>query len=278
MIAVDTDKEKKLRQKIAVKQREQYLATRDIINKAESRVRDIDRQLKIGDPSYSTKLRLQNDLGMYRRNLDIIYGIADRNRRIYEYEIDCIHDEIKLLHETDCESIRLIKAASQRKTAYYELIGNYTATIHDVWRHIYKRIPTPTGEYQMGLLERTKTHMSNIEYEKDNLRKMYRRLLYLFDLELKDYIMDFYRLTETLPKEGAIAEFVDRCKMTYLIPDQIRRFEWRARTLKHLPLCDDVICEIFSFLHSERLCDRKMIETVVYQETYGFPNPSLTIR
>jgi hypothetical protein len=270
MIAVDTDKEKELRQKIAVKQREQYLATRDIINKAESRVRDTDRQLKIGDPSYSTKLRLKNDLDMYRRNRDIIYGIADRNRRIYEYEIDCIHDEIKLLYETDCESIRLIKAASQRKTAYYELIGIYTATIHDVWRHIYERIPTPTGEYQMGLLERTKTHMSNIEYEKDNLRKMYRRLLYLFDLGLKDYIMDFYRLAETLPKEGAIAEFVDRCKTTYLIPDQIRRFEWRARTLKHLPLCDDVICEIFSFLHSGRLCDRKMIDSLVYQETYGF--------
>ena len=264
-----TEREKELRQKIAVKQREQYLATRDIINKAEARVRDTDRQLKIGDPSHSTKLRLKNDMDMYSRNRDVIYGIADRNRRIYEYEIDCIHDKIKLLYETDPERIRIINAASIVKTAYYQLIGDYTGTPHDVWRHIYQRIPSPTGEYQMGLLERTRTHMKDMplcEYEKDNVQKIYRRLLYLYDLGLKDYIMDFYILAETLPKEGPIAEFVDRCNTTYLIPEKLRRYRLRGKMFKQLPLCEDVVCEIFSYLNDEKLCDRRMIDSVVYVE------------
>ena len=262
-----TEREKELLQKIAVKQREQYLATRDIINKAEARVRDTDRQLKIGDPSHTTKIRLKADLVMYSRNRDIIYGIADRNRRIYEYEIDCIHDEIKLLHETDGESIRV---ASKRKTAYYQLIGDYTGNPHDVRRHIYERLPTPTGEYQMGMLERARNHMRDAalsEYELDNIIKIYRRALYLYDLGLKDCIMDFYRLLETLPvlpKNGPIAEFADMCRTMYLIPAQLRRFQWRARLFIHLPLCDDVVCEIFSYLNGERLCSRKTIDTIVY--------------
>jgi len=267
-----TEREKELRQKIAVKQREQYLATRDIINKAEARVRDTDRQLKIGDPSHTTKIRLKADLDMYSRNRDVIYGIADRNRRIYEYEIDCIHDEIKLLHETDVERIRFINAESKRKTAYYQLIGDYTGTPHDVWRHIYQRIPSPTGEYQMGLLERVRTHMRDAalsEYELDNIIKIYRRVLYLFDLGFKEFIMDFYSLLETLPvlpKNGPIAEFVDRCNAMYLIPDKLRRYRLRAKMFTQLPLCEDVVCEIFSYLNDEKLCTRKMIDSVVYVE------------
>ena len=256
-----------LRQKIEVKRREQYLATRDIINKAESRVRETERLMKIGDPSYSTKLRLKNDMDMYSRNRDIIYGIADRNRRIYEYEIDCIYDEIKLLQETDIEKVRAINAASKRKTAYYQLIGDYTGTPHDVRRHIYERIPSPTGEYQMGLLERTRTHMKDMplcEYEKDNIQKIYRRANYLYDLGLKDYIMDFYRLAETLPKEGHIAEFVDRCNTTYLIPEKLRRYRLRGKMFTQLPLCEDVVCEILSYLNDEKLCDRRMIDSMVY--------------
>ena len=262
-----TEREKELRQKIAVKQREQYLATRDIINKAEARVRDTDRQLKIGDPSHSTKLRLKNDMDMYSRNRDVIYSIADRNRRIYEYEIDCIHDKIKLLYETDPERIRIINAASIVKTAYYQLIGDYTGTPHDVWRHIYQRIPSPTGEYQMGLLERTRTHMKDMplcEYEKDNVQKIYRRANYLYDLGFKDFIMDFYKLAETLPKEGHIAEFVDRCNAMYLIPEKLRRYRLRGKMFTQLPLCEDVVCEIFSFLNDEKLCDRRMIDSMVY--------------
>ena len=253
-----------LRQKIEVKRREQYLATRDIINKAESRVRETERLMKIGDPSYSTKLRLKNDMDMYSRNRDVIYGIADRNRRIYEYEIDCIYDEIKLLHETDIEKVH---AASKLKTAYYQLIGDHTGTPHDVWRHIYERIPTPTGVYQVGMLERTMSHMRDTplcEYEKDNIQKIYRRLLYLYDLGLKDYIMDFYILAETLPKEGPIAEFVDRCNTTYLIPEKLRRYRLRGKMFKQLPLCEDVVCEIFSYLNDEKLCDRRMIDSMVY--------------
>jgi hypothetical protein len=267
-----TEREKELRQKIAAKQREQYLATRDIINKAEARVRDTDRQLKIGDPSHSTKIRLKADLDMYSRNRDVIYGIADRNRRIYEYEIDCIHDEIKLLHETDVERIRFINVESKRKTAYYQLIGDYTGTPSDVWRHIYQRIPSPTGEYQMGLLERARTHMRDAalsEYELDNIIKIYRRVLYLFDLGFKEFIMDFYSLLETLPvlpKNGPIAEFVDRCNAMYLIPDKLRRYRLRAKMFTQLPLCEDVVCEIFSYLNDEKLCTRKMIDSVVYLE------------
>ena len=258
-----------LRQKIEVKRREQYLATRDIINKAESRVRDTERLMKIGDPSHSTKLRLKNDMDMYSRNRDVIYGIADRNRRIYEYEIDCIYDEIKLLQETDIEKVRAINAASKLKAAYYQLTGDHTGTPHDVRRHIYERIPTPTGVYQVGMLERTRTHMRDTplcEYEKDNIRKIYRRLLYLFDLGLKDCIMDFYRLAETLPKDGAIAEFVDMCKTVYLIPDKLLRYRLRAKMFTQLPLCEDVVCEIFSFINDERLCDRRSIDSVIYVE------------
>lgn len=269
---MDQNKESELLQKIAVKQREQYLATRDIINKAESRVRDTERQLKIGDPSYSTKIRLKANLDMYSRNRDVIYGIANRNRRIYEYEIDCIRDEIKLLHETDVEMIRLINAESKRKTAYYQLIGDYTGTQHDVLRHIYQRIPSHTGEYQMGLLERARTHMRDMplcEYEMDNLKKLYRRALYLYDLGLKDCIMDFYTLAKTLPllpKDGPIAEFVDLCNAKYVIPDKLRRYRIRAKMFTKLPLCQDVVCEIFSYLNDETLCDRKMIDSLVYVE------------
>ena len=262
--------EAEFRKQIVVKRREQYLATRDIINKAESRVRETERQLKIGDPSYTTKIRLKADLDMYTRNRDIIYGIADRNRRIYEYEIDCINDKIKLLNETDVERIRLINAESKRKTAYYELVADHTGTPDDVRRHIYERIPTPTGEYQIGMLERTRNHMRDMplsEYEIDNIIKIYRRALYLYDLGLKDCIMDFYRLLETLPvlpKSGPIAEFADMCRAMYLIPAQIRRFQWRTRLFIHLPLCDDVVCEIFSYLNGERLCSRRIIDSVVY--------------
>ncbi len=267
MIAAQRETEAELRHSIIVKRREQYLATRDIIIRAETRVRDAERQLNIGVLSQSTKIRLKNDMDMYSRNRDVIHGIADKNHRIYEYEIDCIHDEITLLNETDGERIRAIKAQSKRKTAYYELVADHTGNTYDVWRHIYQRIPSPTGEYQMGLLERTRTHMQYMplcEYEKDNIRKIYRRLLYLFDLGFKDFIMDFYTLAETLPKEGPIAEFVDRCNATYLIPDKLRRYRLRAKMFTQLPLCEDVVCEIFSYLNDEKLCTRIMIDSVVY--------------
>lgn len=255
---------------IVVKRREQYLATRDIINKAESRVRETERLLKVGDPSRATKNRLKTDLDMYTRNRDIIYGIADRNRRIYDYEIDCLNDKIKLLHETDPERIRAINAESKVKTAYYELIADHTGTPDDVRRHVYERIPTPTGEYQIGMLERARNHMRDAhlsEYELDKIIGIYRRALYLYDLGLKDCIMDFYRLLETLPvlpKNGPVAEFANICRAMYLIPAQIKRFQWRARLFIHLPLCDDVVCEIFSYLNGERLCSRKTIDTIVY--------------
>ena len=119
----------------------------------------------------------------------------------------------------------------------------------------------------MGLLERTRTHMKDMplcEYEKDNIQKIYRRANYLYDLGLKDYIMDFYRLAETLPKEGHIAEFVDRCNTTYLIPEKLRRYRLRGKMFTQLPLCEDVVCEILSYLNDEKLCDRRMIDSMVY--------------
>jgi hypothetical protein len=261
------EREEELRNKIAVKRKEQYLATRDIINKANDRVCNVEQQLKMKDLSHSTKIRLQNDKDMYSRNRDIIYGIADRNRCIYEYEIDRINVEIKLLYEKDPERIREINEESKLKTAYYELIGDHTGRPDDVRRHIYKRILSPTGEYKLGLLELTRTHMRDsplCEYEMDNVTKIYRRALYLYDLGLKDCIMDFYKLAETLPKSGAIAEFVEKCATLYVIPDKLRRYRLRAKMFTQLPLCQDVVCEIFSFINDEKLCNRRMIDTVVY--------------
>jgi hypothetical protein len=258
-----------LQEQITVKRREQYLATRDIVLKAEARLRDAETRLQ-SEYNHATQIRLKAHIDMYTNNLDVIYRIAERNRCIYEYDIDRLNDRIKLLDATDPETVLAINVESKRKAAYYELVGYHTATPYDVRRQIYERTPTHTGKYQMGLLEQTNIHMRNLmvcEYERDDMIKIYRRALYLYDLGLKDCILDFYGLLDNLseiPKIGPIAEFADRCKTTYLIPDQIRRFQWRARTLKHLPLCDDIICEIFSFLHSGRLCDRKTIDSLVY--------------
>jgi hypothetical protein len=276
-------REVELRNQISLKRREQYLATRDIVLKAETRVRDAEARLQT-EYNHATRIRLKAHIDMYISNREVIYKIAERNRCVYEYDIDRLNDEINLLHATDPETILEISVESKRKAAYYELTGDHTSIPDDVRRRVYERTPTYTGKYQLGLLEHTQIHMRNLmvcEYERDNIIKIYQRALYLYDIGLKDCILDFYGLLDNLseiPKIGPITEFADRCKRTYLIPDQIRRFQWRARTLKHLPLCDDVICEIFSFLHRGRLCDRKTIDSLVYQETYGFPNPSLTIR
>lgn len=266
-VATKMHHEIELRNQIAAKRREQYLATRDIVLKAETRVRDAETQLRSGNHSYKTEIRLKAHIHMYTSNREVIYRIAERNRCIYEYDIDRLNDEIRLLDAADPETIL---TEAKRKAAYYELTGDHTSTPHDVRRQVYERTPTHTGKYQLGLLEQTQIHMRNLmvcEYERDDIIKIYRRALYLYDLGLKDCILDFYELLENLsdiPKIGPIAEFADRCRKTYLIPDQIRRFQWRARTLKHLPLCDDVICEIFSFLHSGRLCDRRTIDSLVY--------------
>ena len=251
--------EQELMRRIEEHRREQYLATRDIVVKAEARVRDAERRRARVDGI--------SELEMHSKNRDIIYGIADRNRRIYEYKIDRLNDKIKLLRETDETRIQAIRNATRIKTAYYKLVADHTATPYDVRRHIYERIPSPTGKYELGLLQRTRRHMTNLpvcKHDLENLQVIYTRVLFLYDLGLKDCIADFYEQASVLPKEGAIGEFVDLYKTVYLIPEQLRRFRLRAKLFRHLPLCDDVICEIFAFMCNGTLCDRKMIDAVVY--------------
>ncbi len=260
-------RERELRQIIEQKRQEQYLATRDLVNKAEARVSNAEKQLRYSRQSSKTQIHLKTHIDLYYRLRDTTYKIADRNRRIYEYEIDCLNDEIKLLYEKDPKIIQEIHLERKRKSAYYKLLSDHTGTPRDVRRYIYERSPNTTGEYQLGLLEQTQKHMRDMllsEYEMENISKIYKRLLCLFDLGLKDCILDFYELTHTMPDNSIIKQFVYLCETTYLIPDQICRFRLRARLLKQI-LCDDMICEIFSYLHNGRLCDRKTIDSVVYE-------------
>jgi hypothetical protein len=251
-------REFELRQKIVTKRREQYLATRDIIVKADAKVAELEAQLKLPNTNIPFS---KADLVMYSSNRDVIYSMAECNRRVYDYEIDRIHDEIKLLHEKDPEKIRIHHLECKRKTAYYQLIGDHTGTPYDVRRHIYERIPTATGVCRKGILERIKIHMISNVYE---LEHIFQRALYLYDLELKDCITDIYTLVKTLRINGPLIQFVNMYHTTYLIPDKMRRFKLRAKLFKRLPLCEDIVCEIFSFLNDEKLCSRKMIDSVVY--------------
>ena len=241
--------ENELQHQIEVKLREQYLATRGFIQKA------VDRQRRVGGDS---------------KHMDIIYGIADRNRREYEYEIDCLQDKIKLLHETDQTKICEINNETRCKTAYFKLTADHTSTPHDINRHVYERIRLPNGELQMGLFERVKNHMKHEtlhEYDLEHIQTLYFRLLHLYDLnarELNACKYDFYNLALTLPKTGNIGEFVNMYVNLYLIPQKLDRFTLRAKLLRQLPLCDDVICEIFSFLNDDGICSRRMIDTRVY--------------
>jgi hypothetical protein len=241
--------ENELHRQIEVKRREQHLATRGFIQKA------VERQNRVGGDS---------------KHMDIIYGIADRNRREYEYEIDCLKDKIKLLHETDPSKIFEIKNGTRLKTAYFKLTADYTSTPHDINRHVYEHTRLPNGELQMGLFQRVKNHMKDeilSAYELDNIQNLYMRLLYLYYLdsrELDKCKYDFYNLALTLPKTGNIGEFIDRYVEAYLIPQKLNRFALRTKLLRQLPLCDDVICEIFSFLNDDGICSRRMIDTRVY--------------
>ena len=232
--------ENELQNQIAVKRREQYLATRGFIRTAEK------------------------GRGGDSKHIDIVYGIADRNRREYEYEIDCLQDKIKLLHEMDQTMIGEINNGTRRKTAYFKLTADHTSTPHDINRHVYERIRLPNGELQMGLFERVKNHM---KYDLEHIQTLYFRLLHLYDLdarELDTCKYDFYNLALTLPKTGNIGEFVNMYVNLYLIPQKLDRFTLRAKLMRQLPLCDDVICEIFSFLNDDGICSRRMIDTRVY--------------
>jgi hypothetical protein len=216
--------ENELHRQIEVKRREQHLATRGFIQKA------VERQHRVGGDS---------------KHMDIIYGIADRNRREYEYEIDCLKDKIKLLKETDPSKIFEIQNGTRLKTAYFKLTADYTSTPHDINRHVYEHTRLPNGELQMGLFQRVKNHMKDeilSAYELDNIQN----------------------LAITLPKTGNIGEFIDRYVEAYLIPQKLNRFALRAKLLRQLPLCDDVICEIFTFLNDDGICSRRMIDTRVY--------------
>ena len=234
---------------IEVKRREQYHATQGFILKA------------------ATCMGKKSAFVIDSHQMDIVYGIADRNRREYEYEIDCLQDKIKLLHETDPSKIL---DETRRKNACFKLTTDHTATMDDINRHIYDRIRQPSGKTQMGLFERVKSHMKDETlsvYELENIQNLYMRLLYLYDLDARELytcIFDFYNLALTLPKTGNIGEFIDRYIEAYLIPQKLNRFTLRAKLMRQLPLCDDVICEIFSFLNDDGICSRRMIDTRVY--------------
>ncbi len=246
-----TNMENEIQHQIAVKRREQYLATHGFILKAVS--------------GTGKKRAFEID----SHHMDIVYEIADRNRREYEYDIDCLQDKIKLLHETDPSKIL---DETRRKNACFKLVADHTATTDDINRHVYERIRQPSGKMQMGLFERVKSHIQNGTfsiYDLENIQNLYMRLLYLFDLVshmcvIHTCIFDFYNLALTLPKTGNIGEFIDRYIEAYLIPQKLNRFTLRAKLLRQLPLCDDVICEIFSFLNDDGICSRQMIDTRVY--------------
>ena len=245
--AQKTNMEDELQHKITVKRREQYLATYGFIRTAEQRKRGSDSD-----------------------HMDIVHGIADRNRREYEYEIDCLQDKIKLLHETDQIKICEINNETRCKTAYFKLTADHTSMPHDVNRLVYERIRQPNGKLQNGLMERVQYHMKDEtlhEYYLEHIQSIYFKLLYLYDLdasELDTCKYDFYNIALTLPKRDNIGEFIDMYVTAYLIPQKLNRFTLRAKLLRQLPLCDDVICEIFTFLNDEGICSRRMIDTRVY--------------
>jgi hypothetical protein len=105
------------------------------------------------------------------------------------------------------------------------------------------------------------------EYDIDIISGLYKRLLRLFDLQMdvQQPIFDLYKIAVSLPQIGDIREFVEACKVVYVIPSIMSKMTWLSNVLKDgTPICQDNICDILSYL-SDGVVDKKTIDTMVYE-------------
>jgi hypothetical protein len=256
--------ESELLRQIDVKRREQYLCTREIVNRAEAKVREA--QLRI-NACVGSKDRCIYEKEMHERNLEIVLQIADRNRREYEHEIDILQDQIKLLRETDDEIKYNIQVNIRHKDACFKITGSHCATKYDIMKAMYEG----KGVKQHGFIKEITGHIpfSLIpgKYDINMINILYKRLLYLFDLQMdvQEPIYELYKIAIRLPQTGYICEFVESCKAVYIIPSIISKMTRLSNILKDTtPICQDNICDILSYL-SYGVVDKNKIDTMVYK-------------
>jgi hypothetical protein len=255
--------ESELLRQIEVKRREQHLCTRAIVEQAEAKVRDAQRRI---DMCIGNRERCIHEKEMNERNIEIVMQIADRNRREYEHEIDVLQDKIKLQRETDEEVKLNIELGLRHKYACFKIAGSHLAMKCDIMKAVYEG----KGVKQPGFIEQIESHLIDAElseYDIDIISGLYKRLLRLFDLrmDVQQPIFDLYKIAVSLPQIGCIREFVEACKVVYVIPAIMSKMTWLSNVLKDgTPICQDNICDILSYLN-DGVVDKKTIDTMVYE-------------
>jgi hypothetical protein len=147
-----------------------------------------------------------------------------------------------------------------------KIAGSHCAMKYDIMKAVYEG----KGVKQPGFIEQIESHMIDAElsqYDIDMINALYKRLLRLFDLQMdvQQPIFDLYKIAVSLPQIGCIREFVEVCKVVYIMPVVMSKMTRLSNILKDgTPICQDNICIILSYLN-DGVVDKKTIDTMVYE-------------
>jgi hypothetical protein len=237
-----------LQLEIENKKRDRHRATHELVNQAENRVRQIKLKISICSDQLR-KNKLMSEKSMHEKNLDIIYKIAARNFREYDFEIEILKDRIKMALSDDPAAIQ---ADILHKTACFKITGQHDALLHDISKSVNGHIDIIiNGEY------------CHVEF-------IYKKMVYLHDLrkddpEIMQFIFVMYKFALSSEKTEYVVKYIDLCKVLYMIPYRISKMTRLSNILKEAtPICQDNICDILSYLN-DGVVDKKTIDTMVYE-------------
>jgi len=185
--------------------------------------------------------------------------VADRNRHYYNKKIALFHQRIE--HENMPPSIQKDELAAiiKHKQSAFRITKDFEATDIEIQYFVFTNktlhvmCPIQTNEYYH--CKKVKGYIAQIKHcleVKNDLRlyKLFQSLLALFDLKkstiIDSCIAEIYSLIKCVTHIGPIQEFIALYVALYAIPE----YTEKVRMLKIvLPVPEDIICEILSFVN-----------------------------